>query len=265
MGNKPNKGGPDEFDTLPDSPTLRILDHQDFLLTVTKDPGRTRPEQLPKHVTFRLTPSHCEFWARDGEIVTGNRPLKAISYFNILGWGHSPAVFRMIESCEVVVQGGKMVKKRKIYEFFTRQGVAITEILSTGCYAIVTDIDTKKSEKRLVEKEKEWDEYWTSKEEDEDTLAVGSPVQECLSPLAGAEPNLSPSFASPVGIKSPLSPYEDLLCGSFVDSADCLSPSLKADIRRITSESPGSTSPSISPNQNKKSLRISTLRANMTK
>jgi hypothetical protein len=230
MGNKGGKLTEDHFAALPDSPTLRMSQNHDYRLVVTKDPLRG-PERLPKRVLFRLTPSHCEFWRADdqGE-PSGARPLRAISYFNVLGWGHSTTVFRMIESCEVVVQGGKMVKQRRVFEFSTRDGKEITSKLSLCCHAIVADIETKKSEQKLVEKEREWNEYWMSKEEEEQdpTSPGGSPdVMECLSPLAGAEPTGSLAVEALRFSESPESPIVDLLACS-----------LDADIERIRSESP---------------------------
>eukprot|EP00658_Telonema_sp_P-2_P077761 TRINITY_DN7114_c0_g1_i7.p1 TRINITY_DN7114_c0_g1~~TRINITY_DN7114_c0_g1_i7.p1 ORF type:complete len:190 (+),score=51.38 TRINITY_DN7114_c0_g1_i7:76-645(+) len=124
MGNSGSNTS-EPFNELPDSPTVRLNRDVDFPLVVNLDPNKGK-NRLPKRLIFRLTPSHCEFWrAHDGE-AAGVRPVKAISYFNVLGWvgrsggwdhsadlesqGHSNVVLRLIESCEVVVQGGKMVK-----------------------------------------------------------------------------------------------------------------------------------------------------------
>eukprot|EP00656_Telonema_subtile_P012190 TRINITY_DN16121_c0_g1_i2.p1 TRINITY_DN16121_c0_g1~~TRINITY_DN16121_c0_g1_i2.p1 ORF type:complete len:240 (-),score=62.80 TRINITY_DN16121_c0_g1_i2:295-1014(-) len=231
MGNTANpQEGHDDFASLPDSPTVRVQGTRDFELTVTKDPGRGR-DRLPKYVTFRLTQSHCELWERRGNEIIGKRALKAMSYFNILGWGHSPVVFRMIESTQTVVQGGKMAKKRNVYEFFSREGKEITSILSTNCHAIVADIETKKSENKLVEKEKEWDEYWTTREEHHQDSSSpqdsAGGILDCMSPLAGREPTGALRASLALSLDSPT----DLLSGE-------LPANLEADIARIKSESP---------------------------
>eukprot|EP00658_Telonema_sp_P-2_P077762 TRINITY_DN7114_c0_g1_i8.p1 TRINITY_DN7114_c0_g1~~TRINITY_DN7114_c0_g1_i8.p1 ORF type:complete len:297 (+),score=92.08 TRINITY_DN7114_c0_g1_i8:76-966(+) len=228
MGNSGSNTS-EPFNELPDSPTVRLNRDVDFPLVVNLDPNKGK-NRLPKRLIFRLTPSHCEFWrAHDGE-AAGVRPVKAISYFNVLGWGHSNVVLRLIESCEVVVQGGKMVKKRNVYEFHTREGEKITKLLSISCHAIVSDINTKRNEERLVEKEREWNEYWVEKERQEaksiSPIPI-SPVIECMSPLAGTDVN--PKYAmSAMSLTT-----EDLLSGSL--RADTI---LDADIERIRSESP---------------------------
>ena len=55
-------------------------------------------------------------------------------------------------------------RNRLVYEFATADGKEITTALGHFCQAIVSDIETKKSDQRALEKEKEWDSYWRDKE-----------------------------------------------------------------------------------------------------
>jgi len=191
MGNASNKQPEGYENQLPDSPTTRNRDNLEFPLTVEADPLKHLPaERLPRQVIFRLTPSHCELWASEkhNNVACGPRPIKNMSYFSILGWGHSEKLLRIVESGEEVHEG-QMKKVRRVYQFFTDNGDEIATALSTNCHAIVADIETKKSDRKMVEKEQEWNEYWHEKAENEvpspEPKSV-SPLRECMSPVARA-------------------------------------------------------------------------------
>merc|ERR1711966_152802 len=96
----------DGFCPLPLSPCAEPPpEDTSFALVLSKQPGDLAANhRLPKHVTLKLTTTHCEFWDADAS----KAPIKITSYLNVCSWGHSPSSFVLTEEGSDVVSVPRM-------------------------------------------------------------------------------------------------------------------------------------------------------------
>eukprot|EP00658_Telonema_sp_P-2_P050535 TRINITY_DN3855_c0_g1_i1.p1 TRINITY_DN3855_c0_g1~~TRINITY_DN3855_c0_g1_i1.p1 ORF type:complete len:292 (-),score=87.06 TRINITY_DN3855_c0_g1_i1:212-994(-) len=176
---------------------------RDFLASTVRDSDtksgagiQWNPFRLPHKLMLRVTATHIEFWKRSGNEISGSKPHKTLSYFNVLGWGFSPKVFRMIEFRETMNEHGFKIKNRKVLEFETLEGEAIVDMISRHCKTISREVDSharaKKCERDLRRKDKAWEDYKQKDQVDEQTSTRTrtpvQPVQDSRSPLSENTP-----------------------------------------------------------------------------
>ena len=79
-----------------------------------------------------------------------------LSYFNVIGWGHSSKSLRLVEALPD--------ESTREWRFRTQEGAAVVADLEVYCRAILADMQAQEAEKRLADKEKEWDEFVAMRE-----------------------------------------------------------------------------------------------------